>query len=556
MKTGIEASTFGTQALNVCLYPFRKIAQGVSYLLGDIPAIIQQKENFFFQELSDRSVASSTGYASTYIGLPFLHAFNYYASKIGIPSLDVFNFFVFTGEAFVKEATSYGEYVKSNPGKFDAKARSLFEPIKDFLGDPSIINMNGPEVAEERRGIKNYLTGHRGEEAAWDVTEKIMQNWSNEKSINHTICLLCTQVIAQGWFNLKDVPEELVPLLKTAEYYVFNREKVTDADFEHLRAQIKALNDRVLTEQSANISEDDSYIGFLKTHRKKAHAIDLNALAGLVVEGNITTIITGAVLQLASNANLQNELREALVKLPKSSSSPHLDYEAIKNEPLLHRIYLETLRFYSPSPPLARYASKAGTINGVHIPARSYLFIPLRRIMHDPKQWTNPEIFDPSRHQGTGLHLNVYPLVPFSVGPRACPASFGFAEAMFKIALVQIFRENELTLTSDDSVEQIPVAVKEPRFKKTYKGELRRISLEDKSEFGPSQTRQFDSAKKSKKLYGPSNSLLSDAVQSSKAHKSSTLVSKSAVDESEQARDHSYNATSSSSEPVLKAGIK
>ncbi len=539
MKTGIEASSFGTQALNVCLYPFRKLAQGLGYLLGDAPAIIQQKDKFFFQELADRAMASQQGYASTYLGLPLLHTLSYYASKyLGIPSLDVFNFYVFTGENFVKEATSYGEYVENNPRKFDAKARSLFEPIKDFLGDPAIVNMNGPEVTEERRGIKNYLTGNRGQSATWEVTQKLMQNWSNEKSINHMICLLCTQAIAQGWFNLKDVPEELVPLLKTAEHYVFNREEVSNEDFERLRKQIKELSDRVLTEQSANVSEDDSYIGFLKTHRHKAHVTDLNALAGLVVEGNITTIITGAVLQLASNRDLQNRLRQALQQLPRSTSTPNLDYAAIKNEPLLHQIYLETLRFYSPSPPLARYASKAGTINGVHIPARSYLFIPLRRVMHDPAQWPNPQTFDPSRHQGNSLQPNVYPLVPFSVGPRVCPASFGFAEAMFKIALVQIFRENELILTSHDSVEQIPVAIKEPRFKQTYFGQLRRLSQDNESEFGPSRTLQYDARK------------------SSKSHKGPSLVGDRTVDRLAQPAAIDTHTSSSSSEPVLKAGIK
>src|SRR5690606_18923841 len=143
-------------------------------------------DKFFFQELADRAIASQQGYATTYLGLPFLHTLSYYASKyLGTPSLDIFNFFVFTGEQFVKEATSYGEYSENNPTKFDAKARSLFDPIKEFLGDPSIVNMNGPEVTEERRGIKNYLTAHNGQDATWEVTEKVLRNWSNDKSLNH-----------------------------------------------------------------------------------------------------------------------------------------------------------------------------------------------------------------------------------------------------------------------------------------------------------------------------------------------------------------------------------
>jgi len=466
MKTGTEPQHIGWQILNGCLFPFRKLAEGVSHVLGlnDSLNIIRQREDFFFNELASRSIQGGKGYAATYLGLPYLHAFN---------------FFVFTGDKFIKEAACYGEYTEVNPKTFDPKARSPFDPIKEFLGDPAIVNMNGPEVAKERKGIKNYLSTNRAEAAAWEVTDKLLRNWSNDKSLNHTICLLCTQVIAQGWFNLKDVPEALVPLLKTAEHNVFNRDKVSNADFEKNRAQIKAISDEVLTTQHANVGEEESYIGFLKVHRKKERVTDLNALAGLVVEGNITTVLTGAVLQLAANQNLQERLRQELMTLDPKQMRTAEGYPGIKNLPLLHQVYLESLRFFSPSPPMARYASKAGTINGVHIPARSYLFIPLRQIMHDPNEWVNPSAFDPSRHLGSNRHLNQYPLAPFSLGPRMCPASFGFAEAMFKVALVQLFRENQLSLTSHDSVEQIPVAIKEPRLKQAYFGNLRRAALED-----------------------------------------------------------------------------
>jgi cytochrome P450 len=478
MITATKPQHIGWTILNGCLYPFKKIAQGISYALNidDSIKIARQKENFFFNEFASRSINGGKGYASTYFGLPLLH---------------VYNFFVFTGKDFVKEAVAYGEYDKDHPELFDPKARILFEPIKDFLGDPAIVNMNGPEVAKERLGIKNYLSPHRAQTATWEVTDKILENWSDEKSLNHTICLLCTRVIAQGWFNLKDVPEDLIPLLKTAEHYVFNRDKVSADDFEKLRAKIQTLNDKFLTTQKDNLSEEHSYLGFLKNHRGKKSVTDLNGLAALLVEGNITTVLTGAVLQLATNPNLQERLRQELKTLDPLKMRTPDGYDAIKRLPLLHQIYLEALRYYSPSPPMARYASKAGNINGVHIPARSYIFIPLRQVMHNPNQWTNPSIFDPGRHQVGNSHLNQFPLVPFSEGPRVCPASFGFAESTFKIGLVQIFRENQLNLTSHDSVEQIPVAIKEPRFTKAYLGSFRKVSQDT----DPQKVLQFNETK-------------------------------------------------------------
>ena len=478
MMTGTEPLHLGWKILNGCLFPFKKVAEGVRYLfnLDDSYKIIRQQENFFFDELASRSLNSEKGYASTYLGFPFLRAYN---------------FFVFTGENFVKEAVAYGEYDKDHPQLFDPKSRSLFEPIKEFLGDPAIVNMNGPEVAEERKGIKEFLTPHRSEVATWEVTDKLLGNWSDDKSLNHNICLLCTQVIAQGWFNLRDVPEELIPLLKKAEHFVFNRDKVSNADFEKLRAELKELSDKVLTPQKDNLSERDSYLGFLTQHRGKKAVTDLNALAALLVEGNITTVLTGAILQLANNPNLQATLRQELQSLDPKTMRTTEGYVQIKHLAFLHNLFLETLRYYSPSPPLARYASQAGEINGVKIPARSYLFVPLRQVMHDPKQWPNPSVFDPSRHEGSTRHLNQYPLTPFSTGPRVCPASFGFAEAMFKIAMVQLFRNNQLNLTSHDSVEQIPVAIKEPRFKQTYFGKLSKVS----HDFQHQKVMQFSNTK-------------------------------------------------------------
>ncbi|HRE33262.1 MAG TPA: hypothetical protein PLD88_14900, partial [Candidatus Berkiella sp.] len=277
--------------IQTVLNPLRKIGTGLTYYMGDTGKIIREGENFIFTELADRAIASKQGYASTYVGLPlpYLHR----------------NFYVFTGENFIKEAASYGEYSKNHPGKFDAQARSLFDPVKDFLGDPSIVNMNGPEVVKERKGIKDNLSQARALGAALDVFDRTLSDWTDDKSLNHIVCYACTQIIAKAWFNLDEVPEELIPLLKTAEYYVFNRDKVSDQDFENLRLQIKTLNDRVIHEQEENIRKGESYLVHLQQSRAKEKLADLNALAALVVEGNITTVITGALLQLATNQDLQ-----------------------------------------------------------------------------------------------------------------------------------------------------------------------------------------------------------------------------------------------------------
>jgi cytochrome P450 len=208
--------------------------------------------------------------------------------------------------------------------------------------------------------------------------------------------------------------------------------------------------------------------------RQVDHLKNLNGLFGLVVEGNITTVVTCAVLELASNQELQRQLKDELKSVDPSDLDSLEGFAKVKNLKLLHNIYLESLRAFSPAPPIVRFASKAGTIGGREISPRSYLFIPLRHVTHDSNNWENPGQFDPQRHENTSHKINFYPLTPFSTGPRVCPASFGFTEALFKAALVILFKDNQLSLTSHSSVEQIPVNTKEPRLKQAYYGKFHR----------------------------------------------------------------------------------
>ncbi len=433
-----------------------KVRGGIE-LLKDGYKIITQKEAFILGELTDRAAQSQDGYASTYIGLPFF--------KLA-------SFHVFTGEHHLKEAVSYGEYQEAFPEKYDPRARQLFDPLKDFLGNESIINLNGPEVPMERKVIKDHLTMYKALDASKEVFSKIAANWSQTQSINHQICLACTQVIATAWLHCKDIPEELIPLLKKAEHAVFNRDKVSNSDFEKLKRDFQALNDAYMDANEPKILSEDSYLKHMLETGKAKHLKELNGLFALVVEGNITTVLTCAILELASNKELQSQLREELKSVDLKDLDSINGFAKIKSLKQLHNIYIESLRTFAPAPPLVRYASKAGRIGDKEISARSYLFMPLRSIMHDHKKWENPEHFNPQRHENTPHKINFYPLTPFSTGPRVCPASFGFTEALFKTALVILFKNNELSLTSHASVEQIPVKTKEPRLKQSYFGKL------------------------------------------------------------------------------------
>jgi cytochrome P450 len=300
------------------------------------------------------------------------------------------------------------------------------------------------------------------------------------------ICYACSRVIASAWFNLKELPEEVVPLLKKAEHAVFNADKISSEELQRLKQQFKVLNDRVMADNEEAILGTDNYLKYLLDSGRADSLKNLNALSALVVEGNITTLITCAVTQLASSKELQRQLRESLneVNLGNAKTLEEFSHELKKCE-FLNNIYLEALRFFAPAPPVVRYCSKTTNIGGVTIPARSFVFVPFRRILHDATLWNNPEVFDPSRPQHTKMKANVYPFNPFSMGQRVCPASFGFAEAMFKVALISLFKDNELSLTSHDAIEAIPVTAKEPRLQQEYYATLDKVDEDQNKPYIP-----------------------------------------------------------------------
>lgn len=437
-----------------CRRLFRKVRDYATVRFATAPnddkrKILETKGDFFFNELADRAEQSQNGVASTYLSFPYL------------PFLKT-HFYVSTRKDFFNQAASYGEFDVFDPSKFDPGARKPFGVVTDFIGVETMIAENGRHIPLERRALKTYLDPKNAIQATRTEFSDAIKNWSSQTSINDMVRIACINILAKTWLNLvAPPPKAFYSLIKKAEHLIFNYDSVDPAEFCHLKKQIKDLNDAYVEKHEKDILSSPGYLKYLLSRGKVRHLKDLNGLAGLVVEGNITTVLTGAILEIARNKALQTNLHDELLSLGCKS-------------PLLHHIWLEALRFYAPAAPVVRYASKAAKIAGVNISKGSFIFLPTRRIMHDPREWQNPHLFDPMRHINGNIRINTYPLVPFSTGKRVCPASFGYAETIFKEALICLFRENSISLFTKTEVETIPVNAKQARFKKDYFGTCQR----------------------------------------------------------------------------------
>ncbi|XP_033229916.1 cytochrome P450 6k1-like isoform X2 [Belonocnema kinseyi] len=154
-----------------------------------------------------------------------------------------------------------------------------------------------------------------------------------------------------------------------------------------------------------------------------------------------STTMSNALYELALNPSIQDELRKEIENELKTSDGK-LTYDGVKHMKYLHKVFQETLRKYPPATLLVRKSSKKYTFSGtkVTIPKDTNVWIPVYGIHRDPKNYPDPNIFDPERfddNEVTSRHPMVY--LPFGEGPRNCIGA-RFAIFQTKVGLIRILQ--------------------------------------------------------------------------------------------------------------------
>jgi len=98
----------------------------------------------------------------------------------------------------------------------------------------------------------------------------------------------------------------------------------------------------------------------------------------------------------------------------------------------------EAMRLYPPAWVLEREAVVDDELDGYRIPARSTIIFPVYLIHRDPRWWSQPDVFDPTRFLGERAaqsHRGAY--LPFGAGRRSCVgAAFALVEAVLITAMI------------------------------------------------------------------------------------------------------------------------
>lgn len=397
------------------LFSIRRYLTGHTYEFAYKQFMGGDPEEIIFNDLTEEALASPNGIAQTFAG------FRWFPIK---------KIIVTTNKELIQHVAEYSE---------DPLWRSPFDPFLDFLGDFVISHVEPKQVKEERTDIVNSLKIDNLGKMTSEIFDKQFKQWDPNGSVSDQVDAACVEALTKVLFNVSLEPEEIALLVKylaKSEKVVFDAHKIPKSDFDQLKKEFKALNDELTIKYFDQMTTGRrNYLQIMMDKFPEKEAKDLNPFILLLVVGNISALLKEMIIQLAEPGNdfferVKEELAEGRGFVKKEDS-------------FLHKLYLEALRFFAPAGPMPRESSLTKEFvigeegEGVLISAGSVIIAPLRPILHDPKCWDKPEIFNPDREEFKPANpkrykLNEYPFIPFSVGKRKCPASYGFIEEMFK----------------------------------------------------------------------------------------------------------------------------
>ncbi|XP_075681360.1 cytochrome P450 3A8-like [Dermatophagoides pteronyssinus] len=226
----------------------------------------------------------------------------------------------------------------------------------------------------------------------------------------------------------------------------FDRESAKyfdDLTFKIIEERLKTKNKQskdligLMVEQTVN---DQSESNGIDKNEQKLKGISREEIAGqgiiFFLAGYDTTNVTlcHIIYYLIKHPEWQDKLYEEL-----SITDSKLDYESLRNLPILNGIICETLRLKPPLVSVQRTAARDTTLlnTGIKIPAEvSIIFHPY--IMHRmPEYFPDPESFKPERFIGENSMESSIAYMPFGTGNRLC-VGMRFAQNELRAAVAQL----------------------------------------------------------------------------------------------------------------------
>ncbi|KAK9117353.1 hypothetical protein Sjap_016300 [Stephania japonica] len=183
------------------------------------------------------------------------------------------------------------------------------------------------------------------------------------------------------------------------------------------------------------VQENNQYINLTKLNIKAL-------IQDLFIAGSETTATTleWTMAELIKNPDIMKKAQEEVRRVTGHNKCSKVEEEDIKQMDYLKCIINESLRLHPAIPTLLPHqSSKACTVGGYHIPAKTRVMINAWAIQRDPKVWSRAEEFIPDRFINSTIDFKGqdYNFIPFGSGRRMCPGST-FALAIVESAIANL----------------------------------------------------------------------------------------------------------------------
>ncbi|XP_055890407.1 cytochrome P450 3A41-like isoform X3 [Biomphalaria glabrata] len=148
---------------------------------------------------------------------------------------------------------------------------------------------------------------------------------------------------------------------------------------------------------------------------------------------------------LAKHQDIQEKVYHEIQRVVTSDSPT---YEELMELKYLEQVLSETLRLYPPIPLVNRMARETKHYGNIVIPKGAGILIPLDLVMKDPRNFEDPERFDPDRFSDENVHqIDPIQFTPFGYGPRKC-IGMRLAYLELKVGLVHVLRRVKFELNA------------------------------------------------------------------------------------------------------------
>ncbi|KAI2474288.1 hypothetical protein C4B38_000356 [Diabrotica virgifera virgifera] len=239
-------------------------------------------------------------------------------------------------------------------------------------------------------------------------------------------------------------------LIKDA-VYARKAESIVRPNMIHL--MIQAQNKLKEKPQNSDVVNEDNNLE-ITMEDITAHAL-IFFIAGFESSSGLMCYMA---YELVVNPDIQTRLRQEIDEAFEECNGT-LSYEAVMKMKYLDMVVSETMRKWPNFVSTDRVCTKEYTIKAqtaeeidLIIEKGTVLQLPIYAIQNDPKNFPDPQRFDPERFSAENKdRINPYAYIPFGVGPRVCIGT-RFALMQTKIFFAHLLHEFEIIPTTKTKI--------------------------------------------------------------------------------------------------------